>query len=170
MLNLFQFSRSQVTLTLVSELHTLQLVAHFVSLGLGLGFLYLLFRHKTLELFENLGKSLVLRISRTELIWIGPKSRQSRGDRLGSAVRLFPRLRSGKRFLNLRLFTNGHKALEVLVGSPVGHGSPDTAGAHQNSEPNIILTTETERGGRSYLDLGCGGGGGRTQWRLSCLR
>ena len=152
MLNLFQLSRSQITLTLLSELHSNHLVAELVSLGFGLGFLYLVFGDKTLDLFEKLGQSLVLTISRTEF-WFGPESGQSRGDRLGSAVRLFPRLRGGERFLHLRLFTNRYKALVVLAGSPVGHGSPHTAGSHQNSEANFILTTTD-----------CDGGGRKVTW------
>ena len=42
-LNLFQLSRSQVTLTLLSELHTNHLVAELLGLGFALGFLYFVF-------------------------------------------------------------------------------------------------------------------------------
>ena len=79
-LNLLQLSRSQVTGTLLSELHAIQVVGERLSLGFGLGFLDLVFRHKTLHLFEELAQSLVLRISGAELVRLGPQSRQTRGD------------------------------------------------------------------------------------------
>ena len=82
MLNLLQLSRSQVTVTLLSELHlhSILVLGERLSFWFRLGFLDLVFRHKTLHLFEKLGQSLVLGISRPELIRLGPQSRQTRGD------------------------------------------------------------------------------------------
>lgn len=91
---------------------------------------------------EELGEPLVLGVPRTQLIRpgrLGPQPGQPRGDGLRSAVGMFPRNPGGLGFLNLRLLPNCYEALEMLVGSSVGHGSPDTAGPHQNSEPNIIF-------------------------------
>ena len=69
-LDLLQLSRSQqVAVTLLSELHSPKLLSELDSLGFALGFLYLVFRDKTLDLFEKLGEPLVvLRISRTQLL------------------------------------------------------------------------------------------------------
>ena len=68
-LNLLQLPGCrQVTETLLAELDAITLVGDLASLGFSLGFLHLVFRHKTLHLFEKLGQSIVLSISRAELI------------------------------------------------------------------------------------------------------